>query len=92
VFNEVMRGHVEPCFIAFDLPWLDGEDLRELPLLERKRRLREIIPKRSGSALYLEHVEGNGTGLFELVCRHDLEGIVAKPKRSPYRATTGPCG
>ena len=36
----------EPYFYAFDVPFLDGRDLRELPLLERKRILREIVPLR----------------------------------------------
>jgi len=36
----------EPAFYAFDVPWLDGEDLRERPLIERKDLLRNIIPER----------------------------------------------
>jgi hypothetical protein len=42
--------------------------------------------RRSDHLLYCDHVEGNGEELFRLVCEADLEGIVAKPKFSPYLA------
>ncbi len=90
VFNDLMRRKGHPCFVAFDLPWVNGEDLRDLPLLERKRRLRAIVPKRSSCALYLEHVEQYGVALFDLVEAADLEGVVAKPKASPYRERRRP--
>jgi len=35
------------CFVAFDLLWLNGEDLRPLPLLERKKRLRHLLRRRT---------------------------------------------
>jgi ATP-dependent DNA ligase len=37
--------------------------------------------------LYLEHLDGDGMRFFELVCEQDLEGIVCKPKTSPYPFT-----
>jgi ATP-dependent DNA ligase len=43
----MLRGHHPMCFIAFDLLWLNGEDLRELPLVERKRRLKRQLARRS---------------------------------------------
>jgi len=63
-----------------------GEPL-ELLLLERKRELRRIIPRRSTSVLYLDHIEERGRDLFAEVCARDLEGIVGKLKLAPYRAT-----
>jgi bifunctional non-homologous end joining protein LigD len=86
VFDDLFRRRGAPCYVAFDLMWLDGEDLRDLLLIERKRRLRDVIPKRSAFVLYLDHVEARGEELFRLVCEQDLEGIVAKLKRAPYRA------
>ncbi len=35
--------------------------------------------------LYLDHINGKGVELFEMACKLDLEGVVAKPKLSPYR-------
>ncbi len=79
----------EPHFYAFDLLWLDGSDLRDLPLVERKAALRKLIPRKSSSVLYLDHISGKGVELFEQCCKLDLEGVVAKPKLSPYRELGG---
>ena len=65
--------------------WLNGEDPREVPLLERKSLLREVIPEPSSRLLYLDHIEEQGVELFEQCCARDLEGIVAKPSESAYR-------
>jgi bifunctional non-homologous end joining protein LigD len=70
--------------VAFDLIWLNGADLRALPLTERRRHLQNILPK--GSAIICEalSVMGSGHKLFELMCLHDLEGIVAKRLKDSY--------
>lgn len=82
---ELMFRRRQPFFYAFDLLWLDGEDLRRLPLLERKTRLRKFIGRPNGSRLlYLDHIEGNGSGFFAKACELDLEGIVAKWKAGIY--------
>ena len=77
----------ESRFYAFDLLWLDGEDLRGLPLIERKQRLRELV-KRSGCErlVYAQHIETQGIAFFEEICARDLEGIVCKRKRSIYKS------
>jgi ATP-dependent DNA ligase len=79
-----MMGRGEPSYCAFDLVWLNGRGLRQKPLLERKRMLRQLVPKDHPRLLYLSHVDSGGSRFFELVCRNDLEGIVCKPKISPY--------
>src|SRR5262245_8541033 len=75
---------------AFDLLALEGHDLRELPLVERKRLLRGVLPP-SGPLRYADHVEEHGGAFFAEVQRLGLEGIVAKradsrylPGRSPH--------
>jgi ATP-dependent DNA ligase len=75
-------------FYAFDLVYLNGPDLRELPLIHRKRRLKKLI-ERSGcpAIIYAQHVE-NGAGLFEEICERDLEGVVAKRRDDSYSSTT----
>jgi len=45
LFNPLLYRRSEPCFVAFDCLWLDGRDLRRLPLIERKRVLRRIVPR-----------------------------------------------
>jgi len=47
IFIEMLRGRHPVCFVAFDLLWLNGEDLRPLALVERKKRLRRLLRRRS---------------------------------------------
>jgi bifunctional non-homologous end joining protein LigD len=85
-FPQLMRRRrADACFCAFDLLWLDGEDLRQLPLVERKRRLRRLIKGRAG-LLFAEQIQGSGVELFRAICARDLEGIVAKHRLGPYEA------
>jgi hypothetical protein len=55
-----------------------------LPLIDRKLRLRSVVPQRGLRLLYCDHVKCDGEGLFRLACEHDIEGIVAKRKQGPY--------
>jgi bifunctional non-homologous end joining protein LigD len=65
---------------------LDGNDLRALPLVERKLRLRKLLARRSDGVQLVEHLEGDGATIFAHACRLGLEGIVCKRADSPYRA------
>jgi bifunctional non-homologous end joining protein LigD len=83
-FLDLMRRRrQDACFYAFDLLWLDGQDLRGLTFLERKSRLRQLVRGRTGFR-YAEHVPIKGKDLYQVICREDLEGIVAKHKLAPY--------
>jgi bifunctional non-homologous end joining protein LigD len=85
-FNKLMSRKGKPVFYAFDLLWLNGDDLRSLPLIERKRWLHELVQgSRCDAIIYAQHIEGLGIGLFEEICARDLEGIVAKRKRGVYK-------
>lgn len=88
-FNDLLFHRGEPYFFAFDLLWQGSEDLRHLSLIERKRRLRSVIPKQPSRLLYCDHIEERGEVQFQLACEHDLEGIVAKHKLSPYVSGEG---
>ena len=81
------RGH-EAVLVAFDLIERDGEDLRDLPLIERKRRLARLIGKTKNrrAIQYGEHLKGNGASVLDHVCRLGLEGIVSKRVDAPYRS------
>ena len=83
-FRDLLFRRGEPRFVAFDLLWCDGQDLRYSPLTERKHRLRSILPKDSERLMYCDHVERDGEGLFRAACENDLEGVVAKRKFDPY--------
>jgi bifunctional non-homologous end joining protein LigD len=86
-FYDLMAHRGEPRYYAFDLLWLNGIDLRSRPLLDRKRTLRQLIPANDSHLLYVEHLDGDGQRFFELACEQDLEGIICKPKTSPYPFT-----
>jgi bifunctional non-homologous end joining protein LigD len=84
LFYELLFRRGEPRFVAFDLLHCDGQDLTYTPLIERKQRLRAILPRKSQRVLYCDHIEANGKKLFALASKKDLEGIVAKHKFGPY--------
>jgi bifunctional non-homologous end joining protein LigD len=73
-----------PAYVAFDVIWLNGADLRALPLTERRRHLQSILPKGSGIISEALSVTRRGHKLFELMCAHNLEGVVAKRLKDGY--------
>jgi bifunctional non-homologous end joining protein LigD len=87
------RGH-EAVLYAFDLIEHDGDDLRDLPLIDRKWRLKKLIGKAKNwrAIQFVEHLTGDGPTVFEHVCRMGLEGIVSKRTDAPYRSGRRRCG
>jgi bifunctional non-homologous end joining protein LigD len=84
-FNELLYRRGEPAFYAFDLLWLNGQDLRQLPLIERKKRLQKLIAKsRCERIIVAQHIAKHGTTLYREICERDLEGIVAKRRDGVY--------
>ncbi len=76
-------------FFAFDLLFADGEDLRVLPLRERKERLKRLLERRNGKEKlirYVDHFEDRGDTVLELAKKLELEGIVSKRRDAPYRS------
>jgi bifunctional non-homologous end joining protein LigD len=69
---------------AFDLLQVDGEDLTGLPNVQRKERLRAILPADS-AIQFAEHILGPGETLFARMCAEGLEGIVSKRADAPYK-------
>jgi bifunctional non-homologous end joining protein LigD len=79
------RRAADVYLYAFDLLWLDGHDVRPLPLLARKQLLAATIdfadPLRA-----TDRLEGDGEALFRAACADGWEGLIAKRAHSPYAA------
>ncbi len=75
----------EMTFFAFDLLSLDGEDLKKLPNVQRKERLRPLLAGADPRLQFAEHVVGEGEKLFTAMCGEGYEGIVSKRADAPYR-------
>ena len=73
-------------FVAFDCLYADGRDLRSEPLEERKALLEKLIVPDRG-VMFSKHVIGAGKKLYAFAAQEQLEGIIGKERRSPYRAT-----
>ena len=80
---QLYDGHETPLtYCLFDILWLDGYDLKKLPLTERKEILKQIL-KGNRTLRYSESFE-DGLALYQQVLQNNMEGIVAKMKDSPY--------
>ncbi len=73
-------------FFVFDLLFERGEDLRALPLSERKTRLKALIPARHARLRYVDHFVTGGDAVLQSACRMELEGIVSKKLDAPYHS------
>jgi bifunctional non-homologous end joining protein LigD len=84
--ERARRSPVAIYYYIFDLLELDGEDMRPLPLLDRKGRLREAVAFQ-GHLRYATYRRGDGETAFRSACRWGWEGVIAKRAASPYVAT-----
>jgi len=87
------RREIAIAFALFDLVWLDGRDLRRLPLEERRELLRPLIQPLEGSVLSFSTsvaARGDVASLLEFARRAGLEGFVAKRKGSTYHSGKHP--
>lgn len=77
-------------YYAFDLLWRNG-DLRKLPQIERKQRLRDLLGENDVElpVLYSEHLTGDGQKMFEHAAKLNWEGIISKRADAPYRSERG---
>lgn len=90
IFNELLFRRGRPTFYAFDLLYLNGRDMRQLPLIERKEKLRALIERSAlPDVLCGKYIEGRGVDLFNEVVRCNLEGVVAKRKTGTYATVSG---
>jgi bifunctional non-homologous end joining protein LigD len=73
--------------VAFDLLYLNGYDLRKLPLIERKAHLKKLIAKTP--IQFSESFEVDGREMYQHACSVGLEGVVSKVRESRYASSRG---
>jgi bifunctional non-homologous end joining protein LigD len=83
LLQNALRHEAKLLYCAFDLMFCDGKDLRGLTLLERKKHLKEILPRHKLVSLS-RHRKEEGKAFFEEAKRQGLEGIMAKRADSKY--------
>jgi bifunctional non-homologous end joining protein LigD len=90
--NAFSEGKVSNLvYYVFDLLYLDGMDLRTVPLEDRKQLLEKLLPVgQSGPVRYSEHFVGNGPQFFRQASELKLEGIICKLRDRPYTSGRGP--
>ncbi len=71
-------------YYVFDFLFFKGASLEDLPLLDRKKMLEEMLPKEHPIIHYCDHVETRGKDFFNLIKKQGLEGMIAKKKTSNY--------
>jgi bifunctional non-homologous end joining protein LigD len=86
---QVKFADEEAQLYAFDCIALDGDDLRDLPLFERKAKLAQLLRGRP-EGIFVAPFEQAAIGpqLFEAACKMELEGIVSKHRQRRYRPRT----
>jgi bifunctional non-homologous end joining protein LigD len=88
VLQNQLKGKSDKIvMVAFDLLYLNGYDLRKLPLVERKALLKKLIAKTA--IQFSESFENDGQELFEHACGIGLEGVVSKVRDSKYASGRG---
>ncbi|MGO7788375.1 non-homologous end-joining DNA ligase [Rhizobium ruizarguesonis] len=84
------RTSREAVLMAFDLLYFDGRDLTGTELTARRHLLEGLVSAGGEEAIRLsEEIEADGETLLRIACEHDLEGIIAKRRDSPYRSGRG---
>jgi DNA ligase D-like protein (predicted ligase) len=78
------RTPVPVFFYIFDVVWLEGQDVRALPLRTRKRLLRGALRFHHPSLRFSTHRNRDGEAYFAEACRRGWEGLIAKRADSPY--------
>lgn len=82
--NYQRTGEGRLRYVVFDILSLDGKDLKNLPLVERKKILKTVLPK-STLIMFSKHVAETGKSFFAAAKKAGLEGIMAKDGQSSYQ-------
>jgi bifunctional non-homologous end joining protein LigD len=72
-------------YLVFDIPFFNGIDLRDRPLIERKKILHDVVKKLGNRHIrFSTHLTSHGTEAFQAACGRKLEGLISKDAQSPY--------
>lgn len=83
--NSIKHMHDKSLrYYIFDIMFLNGKDLRSLPLVERKEILKGVLLNAPSHIMYSEHLSDNGNDFYKISCEHELEGIISKLADAPY--------
>lgn len=75
------------CYYVFDLLYKDGEDLTDLPLIERKKILKKVLSQLNLPLIrFSDHIIKEGKAFFKLAVKKKLEGIIGKKISSTYQS------
>ncbi|WP_312014952.1 non-homologous end-joining DNA ligase [Bradyrhizobium sp. AUGA SZCCT0160] len=85
--NELKGKSTRIVLVAFDLLYLNGYDLRKLPLMERKAHLKKLIA--ATDIQFSESFETDGREIYKHACKVGLEGVVSKVRDSVYTSGRG---
>jgi len=81
------RFAAEARLYAFDLLYLNGHDLRDQPLTERREMLADVLATQPHASITLsEEIDAEGSAFLKRACELGLEGIIAKRRSAPYRS------
>ena len=87
--NRIKTSEAEPpsaiIYYVFDILYLDGYDLRRVPLLQRKKLLQEVLDTGDDIRL-VEYFVSHGETVYRAAIKNNLEGIIAKRKDSRYES------
>lgn len=91
LIQNYQREESSLCYYVFDLPFKDGEDLRDLPLIERKNLLKNFLEQLNLPYVqFTDHILKEGKSFFKLAAKEKLEGIIGKKITSTYESRRSP--
>ncbi|MBC7944527.1 MAG: DNA ligase D [Burkholderiales bacterium] len=88
--NILTRGSEDGLvYYLFDVMYIDGRDVRDLRLIDRKALLAGELESGKGALRYSDHISETGAAVYRQACEHSLEGIISKRAHSTYRSGRG---
>ncbi|MET0937588.1 MAG: non-homologous end-joining DNA ligase, partial [Luteibacter sp.] len=85
--QKTLSGEMQAplAYMLFDLPYLQGHDLANVPLVERKALLERMLSHAPALLSYSAHNVGHGDDVFAMAMEQKLEGIISKRADGSYR-------